>query len=131
MKHKGLHILISITLMLCLASVGMCTLVPPLAWKSACQKDKIKGNGIGTAGSQSCKVHPCKAAKASGYILPDSSARAGSEPKKRTAGKASYSPINLTIAVAFSGAGMLQAVLKSSLSDHLPPLFTLHCILLC
>lgn len=131
MKHKEFHILVTIMLIVSLASGGMCSFVSSLAHEKTCHMNGVPKKGIGVVPSGTCKVYPCKVADRTVYIIPDTSTRIVSESKTRSMGKETFALTNVTATAALPFACPIKDVLKFPLSYNFPSLYALHCVYIC
>lgn len=130
MNHTILKVLISIAIILSLASTGVCAILSPHTLKAACEKNKSFNNGIGAAASGQCKVRPCHSEKGQLFLLPDASA-GRFKTENRQAPQSPGPAAILTTHSLLSDPQAAKAFPKPPLSYYPPPLFYLHCSLIC
>jgi len=130
MRNRVLQRMVSLLLILILFPIGVCAILSLHGGSSECQKDKFTDAEFSMTLSGLCKVPPCSINKIRLFTLPDLSFRR-SEKENRSVLHNS-SPISIPSVIGASPDNqILKAALKIPLSIKPPPIFYLHCTLIC
>jgi hypothetical protein len=130
MCNRVFQIMVSLVLVLILSSSGVCAILSLHKNDTACQKGKTVDAGFRVTISGLCKIPPCSINQTRIFTLPEISLRRLEEENRsvlNTTGQVSLSEV----AGALPDNQMLRAALKIPLSFKPPPIFYLHCTLIC
>jgi hypothetical protein len=130
MKHGMLKIVICMALVLSLATTGLCALLTSHQVNTSCQKSRSMGKITAAGASGSCEMLPCHSKKGQPVLLPDAWAGRFKTEDRRT----SLGPGPVAVPASFTlllDTRPFKAFYDLPLSFYPPPLFHLHCSLIC
>lgn len=130
MRQKLITILISLTVLLNMATGGTCATAALLTGKAThCQAKRFAQESLLAASTGTCHIGACPTPNGQFFLLPDASSR---RFQNETRGFSPTTVLPLMAAVDITGpfpAG--NTVLHPPRSYIPPPLFSLYCILIC
>ncbi|NNF99793.1 MAG: hypothetical protein HKM93_10480 [Desulfobacteraceae bacterium] len=130
MKNRLFIFIISMAVILSMASGGLCATLSVKVGKTACEKKRHAQGGLTKTASGKCHVTPCQTQNSKVYLLPDTSSRRSQDEIR-----SSFSMPGLAVnAQDTAESGPFQAdrrILKFPSTYYPPPLFSLNCAYIC
>jgi hypothetical protein len=130
MRNRVLQIMICLALVLILSSSGVCTILSLYSDKTPCQKDSHLDNGVHVTISRLCKILPCSLTQFHFFTLQEISLRRLKTENRSFLNDSKQAALSTAEGVILNDQ-MVKAALKIPLSFKTPPIFYLHCILIC
>ena len=130
MRHSVVKILVVMAVVLGMVQGGSCAVLAAVAGKTPCQKSTSPGDGIHNAAGATCHAKPCQGQKDRLFILSDTSPRrpAAERPIDSPVPGAPLAKTAAPLVCVIRGAPDL---LERPPSFVPPPLYCLHCSLIC
>jgi hypothetical protein len=113
-----------------LASSGLCAVLTPHRVETSCQKSRSMGKITAAGASGSCEMLPCHSKKGQPVLLPDAWAGRFKTEDRQTSPLA-YPASVLAPLMLLADTRPVKAFFKPPFSYFPPPLFYLHCSLIC
>ncbi|MFO7987540.1 MAG: hypothetical protein R6U38_16890 [Desulfatiglandaceae bacterium] len=131
MNHRILKVLICMAVVLGLASHGLCAVFAKHPPEPPCQKASPADKRIGLETTGQCKMPPCHAREGQTLFLLADASVGRSKTQDRQTPQPQGPAFILESLTLFSYPQGAAAVLKAPLTLNPPPLFYLHCALIC
>jgi len=131
MNHRIFKFLICMAVVLSLASGGVCPIFAKHPPETFCKKTRTVHKGIGTAAAGKCHVLPCQAKDRHRLFLMGDASTGRSKTQDRQARQSLGTAFILETRLLFSHPQGGTAVLKAPSPLTPPPLFYIHCSLIC
>jgi len=128
-KQKLFQTLLCVSLVLALASTGLCAFLSPHTATLYCKRNHFLDHGILAAPSGSCEVLRCDLVKAGPFLLPNSSAGHVKTESRQVPQSINATAIQKTLKL-FPNLSSAEALRHPLLSFPPAPLFSLHCSLI-